>query len=107
MDFTGVTSITIPEGNVTKITKENGVILWKKADTNYHQNLKCYLSASNNTRNGYNESATTWEDLSGNNNDFTLTTTVPVLVCGSLSIYSYCKINKCFSVEKCYHSAST
>lgn len=73
MDFTGVTSITIPEGNVTKITKENGVILWKKADTNYHQNLKCYLSASNNTRNGYNESATTWEDLSGNNNDFTLT----------------------------------
>lgn len=29
IDFTGVKAITIPEGNVKKITNENGVVLWE------------------------------------------------------------------------------
>lgn len=31
IDFTGVQAITIPEGNVTKITNASGTVLWEKA----------------------------------------------------------------------------
>ena len=37
--------------------------------------LKCWLDANHNTRNGYDRQTKTWEDLSGNGNDFTLSGT--------------------------------
>ena len=32
IDFTGVSAISIPEGNVTKITNAQGVVLWEKKE---------------------------------------------------------------------------
>ena len=35
INFSNVTSITIPEGNVTKISDSTGVVLWKKSGVEY------------------------------------------------------------------------
>ena len=36
MDFTQVKSLTIPEGDVTKITDSSGRVLWQKVTTSWH-----------------------------------------------------------------------
>lgn len=35
IDFTGVSALRIPEGNVTKITNASGTVLWEKVEENY------------------------------------------------------------------------
>ena len=39
IDFTGVTAIRAPEGNVTKITNAAGEILWEKPASDDFRNL--------------------------------------------------------------------
>lgn len=71
IDFSEITSISTARGSVKQIADINGTILWTKPNL-YHENLRCFLSAHNNTRSGYNANAAKWEDLSGYDNDFTL-----------------------------------
>lgn len=67
MDFSTIKSITIPQGNVKQISI-GGNVVWKKKTL---PPLLLWLDGINNTRSGHNASSTRWEDLSGNNNDFT------------------------------------
>lgn len=73
LDFSKTKALTIPEGKVARIVKQDGSEVWSKPTSALHPNLKCYLSGSQNTRAGYMSSSTIWEDLSGNANDFNLT----------------------------------
>ena len=74
LDFSKTKSLTIPEGKVARIVKQDGSEVWSKPTSALHPNLKCYLSGSQNTRAGYVSNSGVWEDLSGNANDFTLIT---------------------------------
>ena len=56
--------IKIVNGNVESDEKERPV--WEEY---VGKGIILYLDGINNTRNGHNDNATVWEDLSGNNND--------------------------------------
>jgi hypothetical protein len=73
LDFSKTKTLTIPEGKVARIVKQDGSEVWSKPSSALHPNLKCYLSGSQNTRAGYVSNSNVWEDLSGNANDFNLT----------------------------------
>lgn len=52
IDFTGVAAVTIPEGNVTKITrKSNGAVLWEKSVPEPDEPTINYLEYIQNTTN--------------------------------------------------------
>lgn len=70
VDFSNVKAIQIPEGNVKSISW-NGNILWKIKEESpdyIKDGLQVYYSGIDNTGNGYDTTATTWADLSGNSN---------------------------------------